>query len=328
MYHETATASHTQQPYRYLYTFDLTFLAGPATGAQKEVDHWPIFLELARLLPRTHLRVVLAGPDAPQRLDGASCLSSPSQMLTAVPLEPADGHAQHVSSGTHRGCSVNDSSAKPQNGQGGEQNMQPRGSEATGSLHLCFRRGMGHDLLPALAAQYGHIDLVFGPNAGEPECCTLGQLVSSACLPLPITRTLPLRRWSTEFDCHDGRVSAGLAAYASWQPTLDALARPGGPACVFTDFCEEAAVLGAKLLATASASAGFPNNATHISILYMPARITASCHSDEVSQQVDAFEHSRVPSIRRDSVLLLVQEAQQTPQRGAFLSSSIPSGSR
>ena len=53
------------------------------------------------------------------------------------------------------------------------------------------------------------------------------------------------------------RVSAGLAAYASWAQTLNVLARPGGPVCVFTDFCEEAAVRGARLLASAAANAGF-----------------------------------------------------------------------
>jgi hypothetical protein len=40
---------------------------------------------------------------------------------------------------------------------------------------------------------------------------------------------------------------AGLAAYPSWALTLRRLARPGGPACFFTDFCEEAAHRAATL---------------------------------------------------------------------------------
>lgn len=43
---------------------------------------------------------------------------------------------------------------------------------------------------------------------------------------------------------------AGLAAYASWAATLQLLLVPGGPPCYFTDYCEEAAVRGAQVLAT------------------------------------------------------------------------------
>lgn len=44
-------------------------------------------------------------------------------------------------------------------------------------------------------------------------------------------------------------LSAGLAAYASWVPTLKLLTARGGPPCVFTDYCEEAALRGAQVLA-------------------------------------------------------------------------------
>ena len=129
-----------------------------------------MFLELARLLPRTHLRVILAGPDVPRHLDGVQSAFAASHMLAAVAPESADNLARHTSAGTQSGCSMSassQSSATPGGGRADETRMQPRGSEVDGSLHLCFRRGMGHDLLPELVAQYGHIDLVFGPNAGE-----------------------------------------------------------------------------------------------------------------------------------------------------------------
>ena len=53
-----------------------------------------------------------------------------------------------------------------------------------------------------------------------------------------------------------GRALAGLAAYASWVPTIGVLVAPDGPVCVFTDFCEEAAIRGAQLLASAATTAG------------------------------------------------------------------------
>jgi len=132
-----------------------------------------VFLELAKLLPRTHLRVILAGPDVPRHLDRVQSTFPASHMLRAVTPEPAGYHARHASWGTQSIRSMsesNESSATTRGGLEKQRHMQSRGSEAAGSLNLCFRRGMGHDLLPAFAAQHGHIDLVFGPNAGECNC--------------------------------------------------------------------------------------------------------------------------------------------------------------
>jgi hypothetical protein len=53
---------------------------------------------------------------------------------------------------------------------------------------------------------------------------------------------------------------AGLAAYASWTLTLEALMKQGGPVCVFTDFCEEAAFRGAQVLEAIATSAGVPDD--------------------------------------------------------------------
>ncbi len=49
---------------------------------------------------------------------------------------------------------------------------------------------------------------------------------------------------------------AGLAAYASWQPTLRRLAAPGAPPAAFTDFCEEAALRAAAAVAAALGAGG------------------------------------------------------------------------
>ena len=47
---------------------------------------------------------------------------------------------------------------------------------------------------------------------------------------------------------------AGLAAYASWGATLQLLTARGGPPCVFTDYCEEAALRGAQVIAALAPS--------------------------------------------------------------------------
>ncbi len=238
-----------------------------------------MFLELAKLLPRTHLRVILAGPDVPQRLDGVQSTFQASQMLSAVMSEPASDRVRHASSGTRSACSKNESdqaSAKTLKGRGDERRTQPQVSETAGSLHLCFRRGMGHDLQPALAAQYGHIDLVFGPNAGASKCTLMFELLNSADIgDDKVVATPPLKMAIVGVPDDGDHVLAGLAAYASWAPTLDVLARPGGPICVFTDFCEEAAIRGAELLAFISANAGATKKAPHVSwlirlLIYLP----------------------------------------------------------
>ena len=41
-------------------------------GAQREVDQWPVFLELSALLPGTRLHLILLGPDVPHAWDGTS----------------------------------------------------------------------------------------------------------------------------------------------------------------------------------------------------------------------------------------------------------------
>lgn len=65
---------------------------------------------------------------------------------------------------------------------------------------------------------------------------------------------------------------AGLAAYASWVPTLQLLSQEGSPPAVFTDFCEEAAVQGMHVM---QAVVGGPMHWMPISI--NPFRKPLSC---------------------------------------------------
>ena len=140
-------------------------------GAQKEVDLWPVFLELLRLLPRTRVRVVLAGPDVPDHLDGAQCSFPAVAFATALPVDggrvstAASAEPPSVQAGT--GSSLFAAAPEAPAGRAGAASLTSQDSVADGSLVLSFRRGLGHDLLPALTAKLGGVDLVFGPNAGE-----------------------------------------------------------------------------------------------------------------------------------------------------------------
>ena len=162
------------------------------TGAQKEVDQWPLFLELAVLLPRTRLRLVFTGPDVPLRLDGSQC-SFPTLSPQPATSEPARGgasnaqaRAQPLDGHEHRD-STQPSMPSADRGAEHSSRMPPRDGVAVGSMQLCFRRGMGHDVLPVIVAELGRIDMVFGPNAGEFRCITYLQLANVCRLRTRVT---------------------------------------------------------------------------------------------------------------------------------------------
>ena len=62
---------------------------------------------------------------------------------------------------------------------GGDQQIGSlsRDTVSAASLDLCFRRGLGLDVLPRLEAHLGKVDLAFCPNAGE-LLCFLEQLAT------------------------------------------------------------------------------------------------------------------------------------------------------
>ena len=82
---------------------------------------------------------------------------------------------------------------------------------------------------------------------------------------------------SNDSSClHLGCLLAGLAAYPTWVPTLQLLSCKGSPPAVFTDFCEEAAVQGMRVM---QAVAGRSMHWMPVSI--NPFRKPLSCQSKD-----------------------------------------------
>lgn len=67
---------------------------------------------------------------------------------------------------------------------------------------------------------------------------------------------------------------AGLAAYPSWVPSLQMLTNKDAPLSIFTDFCEEAAFQGMKVMQTVS-----QGPMQYLPISVNPFRKPLSCQS-------------------------------------------------
>ncbi|DBB11897.1 TPA: hypothetical protein ACH3X3_006042 [Trebouxia sp. C0006] len=210
-------------------------------GAQKELDQWPVFLELLHLMPCTSLHISFISPDVPSNLDGkrkiftkqqgsneltdaaqTACISSDCETVVASDAAMMNsscclshGEQKQFSS---KLCSPRDGSngmhsvvwsAETQRSAANDaaQMAQPASPADTISqtLQLSFYTGCYHDVAGDIQQEFRRPDLVFGANAG-------------------------------------------LAAYPSWVPTLQLLSHRSAPASIFTDFCEEAAFQGMRVM--------------------------------------------------------------------------------
>lgn len=155
-------------------------------GPQRELDAWPLLLELGCLLPPSQqLEVHLVGPEVPPWAHGRALRVPP----------PADGpcgrpgcscaraEGLHGAGAAHPACMAGAEAAAGATGALNEQQRQPRqpleagsrecsqqrseaGSQA-GSQALFFWRGEWHELAAELARQHGAPHAVVGPNAGK-----------------------------------------------------------------------------------------------------------------------------------------------------------------
>lgn len=211
-------------------------------GPQREVAHWPAFIELGSLLPDHHLRLLFLGPDVPAAAAGRS--------LT-------------VPSPTHGGnCGAPGCSCAALSAVGGYQPQEQAGQRQPGSLRLSWHRGLYHEVAPALQGIDARPHLVVGPNAGQsgghlsmlPLLQQLRKLCSASSP--PVLFAIPCKKPVLTEAATPGQVAlaaavppaaaAGLAAYPSWIQTLELLmagmrSAPSAPAaCLFTDYNEEA----------------------------------------------------------------------------------------
>ena len=172
------------------------------TGAQKELDQWPVFLELMHLVPCTSLHISFISPDVPSNLDGkrkiftkqqgsneltdavqTACMSSDCEAVLASGAAMMNsscylthGEQKQFSSelndprddtnGVHR--VVWSAESQQQVATDAAQLAQPAISADTISqtLHLSFHTGYYHDVASDVQQESGRPDLVFGANAG------------------------------------------------------------------------------------------------------------------------------------------------------------------
>ena len=172
------------------------------TGAQKELDQWPVFLELVHLMPCTSLQISFISPDVPSNLDGkrkiftkqqgsnkltdavqTTCISSDCEavlasdaaMLNSSCCLSHGGQKQHSSKlysprdDTNGMNSVvwSAESERPA-AKAAAQMAQPANSADTISqtLQLSFHTGCYHDVAGDIQQESRRPDLVFGANAG------------------------------------------------------------------------------------------------------------------------------------------------------------------
>ena len=134
-------------------------------GSQKELDQWPLLLELGCLLPR-QLRIDLGliGPDVPAAAHGRSLhvaapaarpCSAPGCSCAAVYAAAAGDHAAEAAAAE---------GAQPAAGAAAGEQQQ-----VAGVMVLSFWRGAYHEVAPELARQHGAPHAIVVPNAGKPE---------------------------------------------------------------------------------------------------------------------------------------------------------------
>lgn len=62
---------------------------------QKEVEQWPVLLELACLLPHLHLHLLLVSPDVPQAWHCRSALFASPNLTSCSGTDCSCAHAGH-----------------------------------------------------------------------------------------------------------------------------------------------------------------------------------------------------------------------------------------
>ena len=177
-------------------------LAWYLTGAQKELDQWPVFLKLIHLMPCTSLQISFISPDVPSNLHGTrkiftkqegsnkltdavqtACTSSDCGAVLASDTAMINsschlshGEQKHFSSKLYsprddtNGMHPDVWSAESHHPAANDaaQLAQPVNSADTVSqtLQLSFHTGCYHDVASNIQQESGRPDLVFGANAG------------------------------------------------------------------------------------------------------------------------------------------------------------------
>lgn len=142
-------------------------------GPQRELDQWPLLLELGCLLPRQlHIDLHLIGPDVPAAAHGSS-------LHVGAPAAGLCGRAGCSCAVAWRGERECAAGAAAQQATGAASSQQqPAASgeqqQGAGGMRLWFWRGAYHEVAPELALQHGPPHAVVAPNAGKLGCVAAG----------------------------------------------------------------------------------------------------------------------------------------------------------
>ena len=136
-------------------------------GPQREVDQWPLLLELGCLLPRPlHIELHLIGPEVPAAMHGRS-------LHVAAPAAAPCGRPgcscveAWQAAGTCSAQAAAAAAAEPRQLAGESTAVSGEQQQAAGGMSLSFWRGAYHELAAELAQQHGPPHAVVAPNAGK-----------------------------------------------------------------------------------------------------------------------------------------------------------------
>lgn len=142
-------------------------------GPQRELDQWPLLLELGCLLPRQlHIDLHLIGPDVPAAAHGRS-------LHVGAPAAGPCGRSGCSCAVAWRGvgqCAAGAGVQQETGAASGQQQPAASGEQqqGAGGMRLWFWRGAYHEVAPELALQHGPPHAVVAPNAGKLGCVAAG----------------------------------------------------------------------------------------------------------------------------------------------------------
>ncbi|KAL3159293.1 hypothetical protein ABBQ32_011249 [Trebouxia sp. C0010 RCD-2024] len=209
-------------------------------GAQKELHQLPVFQSLLDTMPGS-VHIHFFGPDMPDELDGLSRRVSVQQGNSASWL-CADTTALVAEAGSSSAAAATHVLVQQQVAFLGS--MQSEACSAAASTSHCH-------VVPHTAGGVQQEAPMLGGAAAQADMARETYQVPT--LQLTFHKGLyhdVIARPNCEIASADlvFGANAGLAAYPSWVPTLQLLSHEGSPPAVFTDYCEEAAVQGMRVM--------------------------------------------------------------------------------
>lgn len=211
-------------------------------GAQKEVHQWPVFQSLLDTMPGS-VHIHFFSPDMPDHLEGLSKRISVQQGSSASWL-CADTTALANKADSS-------SAAAATHVQVQQQQVAFLGSTQSETCSAAASTSHCHAVPHMASRVQQEASLPLGGAAAQADMTR--DTNTAPTLQLTFHKGL----YHDVIAGANGEVAsadlvfganAGLAAYPSWVPTLQLLSHEGSPPAVFTDFCEEAAVQGMRVM--------------------------------------------------------------------------------